>query len=73
MLTIDESLQWQAEQALVDQITATNAKGGMAAWTAILAERTPIYEALADYDIDTSRRSVARIVEDITERFGGTR
>ena len=49
------------------------AKGGMAAWTAILAERTPIYEALADYDIDTSRRSVARIVDDITERFGGTR
>jgi shikimate kinase len=49
------------------------ARGGMAAWRAILEERTPIYEALADYDIDTSRRSVARIVHDITERFGGTR
>jgi len=31
VLTIDESLQWQAEQALVDQVTATRAKGGMAA------------------------------------------
>jgi cell division protein FtsI (penicillin-binding protein 3) len=31
VLTIDESLQWQAEQALVDQVSATNAKGGMAA------------------------------------------
>jgi cell division protein FtsI (penicillin-binding protein 3) len=31
VLTLDESLQWQAEQALVDQVTATNAKGGMAA------------------------------------------
>lgn len=31
VLTIDESLQWQAEQALIDQVTATNAKGGMAA------------------------------------------
>jgi shikimate kinase len=49
------------------------AKGGMATWKAILEERTPIYTALADYDIDTSRRSVARIVDDITGRFGGTR
>jgi len=31
VLTLDESLQWQAEQALIDQVTATNAKGGMAA------------------------------------------
>ena len=31
VLTLDESLQWQAEQALVDQVTATSAKGGMAA------------------------------------------
>ena len=49
------------------------AQGGIAAWTAILEERTPLYEALADLDIDTSRRSVARIVDDITGRFGGTR
>ena len=31
VLTLDESLQWQAEQSLVDQVTATSAKGGMAA------------------------------------------
>ncbi len=31
ILTLDESLQWQAEQALIDQVTATSAKGGMAA------------------------------------------
>jgi shikimate kinase len=49
------------------------AQKGLGAWTAILEERTPIYVALADHDIDTSRRSVARIVQDITERFGGPR
>lgn len=49
------------------------AEGGIAAWTAILEQRAPIYAALADLDIDTSRRSVARIVDDITERFGGAR
>ena len=49
------------------------AQGGIAAWTAILEARSPLYEALADLAIDTSRRSVARIVDDITERFGGTR
>lgn len=47
------------------------AAGGLAAWTAILEQRAPIYGALADLEIDTSRRSVARIVDDITERFGG--
>jgi cell division protein FtsI (penicillin-binding protein 3) len=31
VLTLDESLQWEAEQSLVDQVTATGAKGGMAA------------------------------------------
>jgi shikimate kinase len=49
------------------------AEGGMAAWTAILEDRTPIYEELADLAIDTSRRSVAKIVDDITGRLGGTR
>ena len=49
------------------------ANGGIGAWKAILEERTPIYASLADLEIDTSRRSVARIVEDITERFGGAR
>jgi cell division protein FtsI (penicillin-binding protein 3) len=31
VLTIDEDLQWEAEHALLDQVTATQAKGGMAA------------------------------------------
>lgn len=30
VLTLDESLQWEAEQSLIDQVTATRAKGGMA-------------------------------------------
>ncbi len=47
------------------------AGGGIAAWTAILEARAPIYAEVADVDIDTSRRSVARIVDEITERFRG--
>ena len=49
------------------------AEGGIAKWTAILESRTPLYKAVADLDIDTSRRSIARIVDDITGRFGGPR
>jgi shikimate kinase len=46
------------------------AEGGLYRWQRILAERTPVYEALADLDIDTSRRPVARIVADLTGRLG---
>ena len=49
------------------------ANGGLDRWSAILEARRPLYEAVADLSIDTSRRSVARIVDAITERFGGTR
>ncbi|GAA1842426.1 shikimate kinase [Agromyces salentinus] len=49
------------------------AGGGLTRWTAIQEERAPVYASLADLTIDTSRRSVARIVEQITEHFGGTR
>lgn len=49
------------------------AEGGLERWIAILEERRPIYDAVADLSIDTSRRSVARIVDDITGHFGGTR
>jgi shikimate kinase len=49
------------------------ADGGLDQWSAILEARGPLYEAVADLSIDTSRRSVARIVDAITERFGGTR
>lgn len=47
------------------------ADGGLETWIRIRDERRPIYESVADLAIDTSRRSVARIVEDITEWFGG--
>jgi shikimate kinase len=47
--------------------------GGLETWTAILDARRALYEALADFAIDTSRRPVARIVDDITGRLGGTR
>ena len=30
VLTLDEPLQWETEQSLIDQVSATNAKGGMA-------------------------------------------
>ena len=64
-------------EAVATRLTGGNrpllATGGLAAWAAILEARTPIYEALADLAIDTSRRSVARIVDDITGRFGGPR
>ena len=30
VLTLDEALQWETEQSLIDQVTATHAKGGMA-------------------------------------------
>ena len=30
MLTLDEPLQWETEQSLIDEVTATKAKGGMA-------------------------------------------
>lgn len=49
------------------------AEGGLDRWSAILDTRRPLYDAVAGYSIDTSRRSVARIVDDITGRFGGTR
>jgi shikimate kinase len=49
------------------------ADGGLAKWIEILGARAPAYKAVADLDIDTSRRSVARIVDDITRRFGGPR
>lgn len=49
------------------------AEGGLETWKAILEARRPLYEELADFAIDTSRRPVARIVDDITGRLGGTR
>ncbi|BDZ56311.1 shikimate kinase [Agromyces marinus] len=47
------------------------AAGGLERWTRIRDERRPLYDEVADLTIDTSRRSVARIVAQITEWAGG--
>jgi shikimate kinase len=46
------------------------ADGGLERWTRIRDERRPLYEQVAGLVIDTSRRSIARIVDDITEWAG---
>ncbi|WP_350349787.1 shikimate kinase [Agromyces sp. G08B096] len=62
------------EQAVAPRLAGGNrpllAQGGLDRWRDILAERLPVYEALADIDLDTSRRPVARIVAEITGRLG---
>ena len=40
---------------------------GLTAWRSIAEERAPIYKALADLTIDTSRRPLSRIVDEIVE------
>jgi len=47
------------------------ADGGLERWTRIREERRPLYDEVAGLSIDTTRRSVARIVEEITEWAGG--
>jgi shikimate kinase len=42
---------------------------GLESWRRIAAERRPVYEALADITIDTSRRPVAQIVDELAERI----
>jgi shikimate kinase len=46
------------------------AEGGLDRWIRIRDERRPLYEQVAGLVIDTSRRSVARIVDQITEWAG---
>jgi shikimate kinase len=46
------------------------ADGGLDRWIRIRDERRPLYEQVAGLAIDTSRRSVARIVDQITEWAG---
>ncbi|GAB3797848.1 shikimate kinase [Humibacter antri] len=38
---------------------------GIDSWQALVAERMPLYESLADYRADTSRRPISTIVEEI--------
>jgi shikimate kinase len=41
------------------------ATGGITAWQAILDERAPTYERLADLVLDTSRRPMSRVADDV--------
>ena len=43
--------------------------GGIEAWTALLAERQPIYDRLAEFTVDTSRGSMDAIAEGLAERL----
>jgi shikimate kinase len=45
---------------------------GIASWRRIAEERRPVYESLADVVVDTSRRPIATIVEELAERLAGT-
>lgn len=47
--------------------------GGIDAWTALLAERQPIYDRLAEFTVDTSRGSMDAIAEGLAERLERTR
>ncbi|HEX6955728.1 MAG TPA: shikimate kinase [Agromyces sp.] len=66
-------LQVSAE-AVAPRLTGGNrpllAEGGLERWRRIRDERRPLYEQVAGLAIDTSRRSVARIVDQITEWAG---
>jgi shikimate kinase len=53
-----------------DEPLVGQADGGLERWIRIRDERRPLYEQVAGLAIDTSRRSVAGIVEEITEWAG---
>lgn len=61
-------------EAVAPRLTGGNrpllAEGGLDRWIRIRDERRPLYEQVAGLAIDTSRRSVARIVDQITEWAG---
>jgi len=40
---------------------------GLDSWQALVAKRMPLYESLADYRADTSRRPISAIVEEIAQ------
>ena len=53
VLTIDQSIQYEAERALVDQVNAVDAKGGMAV---VIDVRTGDILAMATVDGETAER-----------------
>jgi shikimate kinase len=62
LLMIDEA---QAERRIAGSSRPLLAEGGIDAWRRILAERAPTYRALADLEVDASRRRMSDIVADI--------
>ncbi|MFD1720949.1 shikimate kinase [Amnibacterium endophyticum] len=63
LLTVDE-------QAVAERIAAGGRPlltDGLASWRRIAAERAPVYAALADVVVDTSRRPMTRIAAELAE------
>ena len=63
LLTVDE-------QAVAERIASGNRPlltDGLASWRRIAAERAPLYAALADLTVDTSRRPMTRIAAELAE------
>lgn len=56
-------------EAVADRLAGSSrpllAQGGMDAWRAIALEREPVYRSLADVVVDTSRRPVSHVVDDV--------
>lgn len=62
LLMIDDA---QAERRIAGSARPLLADGGIDAWRRILAEREPTYRALADLEVDASRRPMRDIVAEI--------
>lgn len=62
LLMIDDR---QAERRIAGSTRPLLADGGIDAWRRILAEREPTYRALADLEVDASRRTMSDIVAEI--------
>ena len=45
-------------------------KDGMADWNRIYTERKPLYEAISDFEIDTSAAGLAKTIDSICEKLG---
>ena len=62
LLMIDDR---QAERRIAGSARPLLADGGIDAWRRILAEREPTYRALADLEVDASRRPMSDVVAEI--------
>lgn len=63
LLTVDE----QAVEARIATGGRPLLTEGLASWRRIAAERAPVYAALADVTVDTSRRPMTRIAAELAE------